>query len=217
MTQPTQAMLGGDFSQYMPSSTVIPIYDPATGNPDGTGRTQFAGNVIPAGRIDPISAKYHQAVRCRGSEQPTHNNYSFLTKAEDTHDGFNVRGDFNQSAKSQWAFRFSNGLETNRHAGFTDAGRHSRQRHHHQLLPVHGLAYLDSLAEGSQPGHVWLHQLLQFSRHLLSGHEQRSRRKVGIPNLKPGPSTTWGIPSVGFTGDPSVGARRQLGRSVCDQ
>ncbi|MGD0201353.1 MAG: carboxypeptidase regulatory-like domain-containing protein, partial [Bryobacteraceae bacterium] len=31
------------------------IYDPSTGNPDGTGRTQFAGNIIPAARIDPAS------------------------------------------------------------------------------------------------------------------------------------------------------------------
>ena len=33
----------GDFS----TATTI-IYDPATGNPDGTGRTPFPGNVIPA-------------------------------------------------------------------------------------------------------------------------------------------------------------------------
>ncbi len=29
----------------------VPIYDPLTGNPDGTGRQQFAGNVIPTSRI----------------------------------------------------------------------------------------------------------------------------------------------------------------------
>ncbi len=29
------------------------IYDPNTGNPDGTGRTPFAGNIIPSNRIDP--------------------------------------------------------------------------------------------------------------------------------------------------------------------
>lgn len=31
------------------------IYDPATGNADGTGRTPFAGNIIPATRIDPAA------------------------------------------------------------------------------------------------------------------------------------------------------------------
>ena len=39
------------------SGSAAPIYDPATGNPDGTGRTPFAGNVIPADRIDPAAAK----------------------------------------------------------------------------------------------------------------------------------------------------------------
>jgi hypothetical protein len=32
-----------------------PIYDPFTGNPNGSGRTQFGGNVIPADRIDPTA------------------------------------------------------------------------------------------------------------------------------------------------------------------
>jgi hypothetical protein len=49
---PTEALRRGDLS-----ASATPIYDPATGNPDGSGRTAFAGNVIPAGRIDPIAAK----------------------------------------------------------------------------------------------------------------------------------------------------------------
>src|SRR5207249_49932 len=49
-TLPTAAMRAGDFSGF---STII--YDPATGNPDGTGRTPFPGNVIPANRISPIA------------------------------------------------------------------------------------------------------------------------------------------------------------------
>jgi hypothetical protein len=40
----------GDFSR-APTT----IYDPATGNPDGTGRLPFAGNSIPANRISPIA------------------------------------------------------------------------------------------------------------------------------------------------------------------
>jgi hypothetical protein len=43
---PTPQMLAGNLSG---SST--PIYDPATGNPDGTGKTPFPGNIIPANRI----------------------------------------------------------------------------------------------------------------------------------------------------------------------
>lgn len=51
-TVPTDAMKSGDFSQ-----TGTPIFDPSTGNPDGTGKTQFSGNIIPPDRISPISKK----------------------------------------------------------------------------------------------------------------------------------------------------------------
>jgi hypothetical protein len=53
---PNAALRNGDFSGAVNTngSTQV-IYDPATGNPDGTGRTPFPGNVIPAGRISPIA------------------------------------------------------------------------------------------------------------------------------------------------------------------
>jgi hypothetical protein len=47
---PEAAFRNGDFS-----AAPTRIYDPATGNPDGTGRTQFPGNQIPANRISPIA------------------------------------------------------------------------------------------------------------------------------------------------------------------
>jgi hypothetical protein len=47
---PTPQMLSGDLSG---SST--PIYDPMTGNPDGTGRTPFPNNKIPDARISPVA------------------------------------------------------------------------------------------------------------------------------------------------------------------
>jgi hypothetical protein len=93
-TLPTQAELGGDFSNYTgKGSTVIPIYDPATGNPDGTGRTQFPGNVIPADRIDPTTQKFLQFFYSSAQTSAISNNYTFLTQQRDTHDGFNVRAD----------------------------------------------------------------------------------------------------------------------------
>ncbi len=49
---PSAAMRSGDLSA---SSTVI--YDPNTGNPDGTGRSPFPGNIIPDNRIDPLARR----------------------------------------------------------------------------------------------------------------------------------------------------------------
>jgi hypothetical protein len=51
LTLPTAAMRTGDFS-----ATGTIIYDPLTGNADGTGRTPFPGNTIPSNRIASASA-----------------------------------------------------------------------------------------------------------------------------------------------------------------
>src|ERR1022692_482893 len=53
LTLPNTAMRAGDFSA-LPKTDII--YDPLTGNPDGTGRTPFANNQIPSQRIDPAAA-----------------------------------------------------------------------------------------------------------------------------------------------------------------
>jgi hypothetical protein len=85
LTLPTAAMRTGDFSAV---STVI--YDPLTGNPDGTGRTPFAGNVIPSNRIASAAAKmtsllptltrptsYVQNYDAYGTTQYNRNNWDF--------------------------------------------------------------------------------------------------------------------------------------------
>lgn len=46
----------GNFSGIAGTNIATTIYDPATGNADGSGRTQFANNIIPTARISSISA-----------------------------------------------------------------------------------------------------------------------------------------------------------------
>ena len=46
---PSARVRAGDFSG------LTTVYDPLTGNPDGSGRTAFTNNVIPANRISPIT------------------------------------------------------------------------------------------------------------------------------------------------------------------
>jgi hypothetical protein len=55
LTLPTAAERTGDFSAANASSGVQ-IYDPLTGNPDGSGRTVFPGEQIPSTRINSASA-----------------------------------------------------------------------------------------------------------------------------------------------------------------
>ena len=61
---PTADIRTGNFNAYLPATAggsctanCAIIYDPTTGNPDGTGRRPFAGNLIPGNMISPISQK----------------------------------------------------------------------------------------------------------------------------------------------------------------
>ena len=47
---PTANMKAGNLS-----ASPTAIYDPSTGNPNGTGRIRFAGNQIPVSRFDPAA------------------------------------------------------------------------------------------------------------------------------------------------------------------
>ena len=49
---PTAAMKSGNMS-----GSALPIFDPLTGAANGSGRTAFAGNILPAARISPIIRK----------------------------------------------------------------------------------------------------------------------------------------------------------------
>jgi hypothetical protein len=55
-TVPTAAERTGDLSDWLAGGPQFQIYDPATGAANGTGRTPFAGNLIPANRISPQAA-----------------------------------------------------------------------------------------------------------------------------------------------------------------
>ena len=54
---PEAAFRNGDFS-----AAPTRIYDPSTGNADGSGRTQFANNQIPQSRISPIARRLIDAI-----------------------------------------------------------------------------------------------------------------------------------------------------------
>ncbi len=88
------------------SASTSVIYDPATGNADGSGRTPFAGNIIPANRINPISAKVLAllpAPNLAGLNQ----NYFALSPFHRTTDQFDVKVDHNQSDKDRISVRYS--------------------------------------------------------------------------------------------------------------
>lgn len=90
---PTQDIRNGDFSAY---KTII--YDPATGNPDGTGRMAFPGNKIPANRISPIAQKI-QAFFPLPNLAGSVNNYFASAVPKFNRDYIDVKMNYNRSER----------------------------------------------------------------------------------------------------------------------
>ena len=96
---PTLDQKMGDFSAYADT-----IYDPYTGNPDGTGRMAFANNTIPAHRQDPIALKV-QSYYPEPNQPGTNNNFHsqdappFDRAYYDTKINFNVSSNYALWAK----------------------------------------------------------------------------------------------------------------------
>ena len=95
----------GDFS-----SASTNIYDPATGNADGTGRTPFPGNIIPANRLSPVAQNILAQI-----PQPNIPGAAFgqvnyelpSSEREKTTNAFNVKLNYNPTSSDQMSLRFS--------------------------------------------------------------------------------------------------------------
>ncbi len=97
-TVPTAAMRTGDFSAFGTT-----IYDPASGNPDGSGRTPFPGDIIPANRISPI-AKALQDRLPAPNKPGTSGNYSATGPIDLKRNNVDVKLNYNVSSATQvWA------------------------------------------------------------------------------------------------------------------
>ena len=95
----------GDFS-----SASTKIYDPATGNADGTGRTQFPGNVIPANRISPVALAILAQIpppNIAGAAFGQVNYELPSSEREKTTDAFNIKLNYNPTQSDQLSLRFS--------------------------------------------------------------------------------------------------------------
>jgi len=92
------ALAKGDFS-----ATGTTIYDPATGNPNGTGRVPFAGNKVPVG---PVAAALIALLPTPTNSNPT-NNYFATGSYALNHGAADVKITYNPSEKSSYFGRYS--------------------------------------------------------------------------------------------------------------
>jgi hypothetical protein len=105
VTVPTARMRNGDFSELLnPAFTglgrPIIIYDPLTGLP-------FPGNIIPAGRINPVGRNYLNAFPLPTDTSRYTRNYLTQRQRDTTLDDFDVRLDHNFTTSDQLFLRFS--------------------------------------------------------------------------------------------------------------
>ena len=213
------AVLGGDFSQYKTtaSGSVVPIYDPSTGNPDGTGRTQFPGNVIPASRIDPISLKFIQLFYA-----PAQNS----AIPEQLHISSNPRGTLTTAltcaaittshrsrslpSASAMAWKRTPPRQFQTAGGTTGSNIITK---YYQYMGSHTWTPSPTVVNVATFG--WTN--FYNSLGLYSQGVNNAVGKLGIPGLQPGIPATWGIPSRRLYGGYLQRHWRQHRRSVCDQ
>jgi hypothetical protein len=100
-TVPTAAMRIGDFS-----GTSAIVFDPRTGNPNGTLRTPFPNNAVPKDRID--SASTYMAGLIPAPNQPVFpNNYQAVGRYTALRDNVDFKVNYNPAEKVQLFARYS--------------------------------------------------------------------------------------------------------------
>ena len=109
-TIPPSSWRTGDLSSGLTLSGPVVVYDPATGNADGTNRSPFAGNIIPSNRISKIAQNIMNLVpapNLSGSESAPSNNYFALLPFTKDTNSFDVKVDDSASDKGRLSARFS--------------------------------------------------------------------------------------------------------------
>jgi hypothetical protein len=105
-TLPTDKQRHGDLSEY-PAI----VYDPRTGNPDGTGRQPFPGNKIDPSRIQAVPSKILSLVPLPNLPGLTNNYFTLIPFVRNTPQ-FDVKGDHNQTANDRISIRYSHSTPT---------------------------------------------------------------------------------------------------------
>ncbi len=183
---PSAAMFGGDFRST--ASYQLPtIYDPTTKMP-------FSNNMIPSSMISPISQKllkYYDPAIIPG---PLTSNYVQNLNSPFNRDGFVLRMDFVESAKSQWSGRYSWGDENQTNQTINVSGARIITNYEQYMgsnTRILSANVVNEARFGYSRFYNSLGAIAQGSENIVS--------ELNLPNLVPGPPVTWGIPSVTFS------------------
>jgi carboxypeptidase family protein/TonB-dependent receptor-like protein len=101
-TVPTADQRAGNFSAYANTA----IFNPATGNNDGTGRTQFANNTLPTGSIHPVAQKLLAMIPLPNLPGTTSNYFNSAPQTMDRYQ-YDTKVNWNRTAAHQIWFKYS--------------------------------------------------------------------------------------------------------------
>lgn len=204
---PTADQRAGDFSAY---SSVI--YDPKTGNPDGTGRTAFPGNKIPLDRQDPIALKLQSFYPAANVSGVTLNNYFVAGGPILSRNYFDTKINFNVNEKQTiWGHYGRMWAKSGGQAIFGIAGGpgypgadpglgdtliqvgtigHTRVISPHVILD--GVVGYERQGQSVIPNDFGTNYGLQFGIPNTNGPDIR---QSGFPNIAPGSYSGFGVPN----------------------
>ncbi len=103
---PTARMREGDFGEVLAAFPNFRLYDPLTGNPNGSGRSEFPGAVIPANRISDISRRINEVYPLPNASADLNRNgiaddYVVERQPKFDRDNFDAKVTFNRSSAHQ--------------------------------------------------------------------------------------------------------------------
>lgn len=196
---PIPAWRNGDFSDVAATN---PIFNPLTGNPDGTGRTQFLNNMIPQGQLNKVTQNLLNLLPLpnigQSSADPYDLNYLGSGPTIFSTDQFDVRYDWNISNNNKLFVRntyMKSYLNTPGVFGVV-AGGPPLGGLAAEIVPTHN----DQVATGFT--HVFSPTLVStFRGGLLRWHLQgyqadanvNTNNQVGLPGLNLGGKITGGL------------------------
>ena len=202
-TVPSAAIAGGNYQGFTTAAgTPVTIYDPATGDANGLGKTAFPNNTIPDARITSQSKALLKYLGT--STQPFYSggkvvsNYPYTTQSPQNRQGLAVRGDYIQSSRMQYAFRYSSGKEDITNTEFQGAGS-KIITNYYQYMGSNTWTISPTIVNEARFGYNHFFNSLG----LLSAYTNNVVDAIGIPGLKGGDPSTWGIPDMAFSQGPT--------------
>src|SRR4029079_9134148 len=107
---PTAKMRAGDFSEVLAQHPTFVIYDPLTGNPDGSGRASFPNAIIPADRMSSIAQKIQSLYprpNAAGTDNGLQNNLLIPRQPKADRDNYDMKVNWNRTPQHQIWAKFS--------------------------------------------------------------------------------------------------------------